>query len=119
MFPAYGERPVMFEDPFVRHMEAMHEARIKELEAYMDQGRKAADDLYANRPFPAYGTRPAVFDDAYSRQLDAEREAHIKEMDARREEARKAADTRRQEAEERFKARQQERTAAVTEKPGA
>jgi hypothetical protein len=107
----------MFNDPVFRQMEAMHEARIKEMDAHMEQASKAAES-YANQPLPAYGARPAAFDNAFTRQMDAEHEARIKEMDARMEEARKAADVRRQEAEERFKARQQERTARVNEKAG-
>jgi hypothetical protein len=41
--PAFGAQPTMFEDPFIRQMDAEHEARIKEMDARMEEARKAAD----------------------------------------------------------------------------
>lgn len=133
--PAFAATPTFGEDPFLRRMDAMqeqmdamHEARLKEMDARMEAARKAAD-LYARQPFPEFAGGEPVFsdsydDEAYLSRMEEERAARLKAYETRRDEARKAADARRQAAEarrqaaeERFKARRQERN-TVAEAPG-
>ncbi|MGB5473091.1 MAG: hypothetical protein WBQ78_06415, partial [Gammaproteobacteria bacterium] len=89
-------------------MDAEHEARIKEMDARMEEMRKASD-AFAGQAFPR---------DDYRAQIDAERDARSKEMDARMEEVRKASDERRKAAEEAHKARMQERGARIGTRQG-
>jgi hypothetical protein len=89
----------------MRQMDEEHAARVKEMEARMEESRKAADQRF--------GAQPAMQGDDFTRQMDEERAARVKEMDARMEESRKAAELRRKEAQERFDARMKDRAAKV------
>lgn len=126
--PAFGTAPAFGEDPYLRQMDAMqaqmdamHEARLKEMDARMEAARKAAD-FYDRPPFPGFAGDPGFTDsfddDAYLQQLEEERAARVKAFEARRDEARKAAEARRQAAEERYKAHRQQHTAPAAELPG-
>ena len=121
--PGFAAQPVFGEDPFLRQMDAMweqmdamREARLKEMDARMEASRQAPD-FYGSQPFPGFAGQPGFADsfgdDAYLRQMEEERAARIKAIEARRDEARKAAEARRQAAEERYKARRLERRAPV------
>ena len=121
--PGFAAQPAFGEDPFLRQMDAMweqmdamREARLKEMDARMEASRQAPD-FYGSQPFPGFAGQPGFADsfgdDAYLRQMEEERAARIKAIEARRDEARKAAEARRQAAEERYKARRLERRAPV------
>jgi hypothetical protein len=97
-------------------MDAMHAARLKEMDARMEAAREAAG-FRAGQSFPGFDSQPGYtdgFDDeAYLRQRDEQRAERIKAIETRRDEARRAAEARRQAAEERYKARHPDRSAPV------
>jgi hypothetical protein len=119
--PAFGEDPYLRQmDAMQEQMDAMHEARLQEMDTRMEAARKAAD--FYRPPFPAFAGEPAFEDSfdnqAYLRELEERRAARLKAYEARRDQARQAAAARRQAAEERFKARHQERPAPADAAPG-
>ena len=101
-------------------MDEEHAARVKEMDARMEESRKAAEQRHAeftaNHPAPAYSVQPAMYGDDFMRKMDEERAARIQEMDARMEEFRKESDQRRLEAQERFESRMKNRTTRVADK---
>ncbi len=118
--PAFDVQPAVYGDDFMQKMDEEHAARVKEMEARMEESRKAAEqrhaEFYANQPAPAFGVQPAMYGDDFMRKMDEERAARRQEMDARMEEFRKASDLRHKEAQERFDSRMKERGARIADK---
>ena len=97
----YSVQPAVYGNDFTRKMDEEHAARVKEMEARMEESRKAAEarraEFYANQPVRDYGVQPAMYGDDFMKKMDEEHAARVKEMEARMEESRKAAEARRAE----------------------
>ncbi|MGB5443529.1 MAG: sulfur globule family protein [Gammaproteobacteria bacterium] len=94
----YSVQPAVYGNDFTRKMDEEHAARVKEMDARMEESRKAAEarraEFYANQPVRDYGVQPAMYGDDFMKKMDEEHAARVKEMDVRMEESRKAAEAR-------------------------